>query len=68
MLSGFVENVAIVILTIVCLIASGWIFLLFLQVLLKIKTGRREEEGLMELWQTVITQTDDGQNQDDTSQ
>jgi ammonia channel protein AmtB len=68
MLGEIIENVVIVVLTIICMIAGAWIFLLFLQLLLKIKTGRREEEGLMDLWQTVITPTEDVKNKDNTSQ
>lgn len=68
MLNEIIENVVIVILTIICMIAGAWLFLLFLQLLLKMKTGRREEDGLMDLWQTVITPTEEGKDKENTDQ
>ena len=61
-----VENLLVMILTVVVLIAGVWVFLLILQMLLKFKTGHREDEGLTDLWQTVITKPEQNENDADS--
>ena len=44
------ENILIMILTIVVLVAGGYLILVLLGWLVKIKHGGREEQGLTDLW------------------
>ncbi len=44
------ENIAIVLLTIIALLASGYLALVLLNWGLKLKSGGREEDGLFDLW------------------
>lgn len=46
----FMENILIMVLTIVILVAGGYLLLLILGWLLKIKSGGRETQGLTDLW------------------
>lgn len=66
MLTGILENLLVMVLTIVVMIAGAWLFLLFLQFIIKLKTGRREEDGLFDLWQSVITKPENAQNNGDS--
>jgi hypothetical protein len=45
-----IENIIIMILTIVVLVGGGYLVLVLLNWGLKLKGGTREEEGLVELW------------------
>ena len=44
------ENLLIMVLTIVVLVVGGYALLLILEWGLKLKSGRREQEGLTSLW------------------
>ena len=44
------ENILIMILTIIVLLGCGYVLLVVLGWGLKIKSGRREEDGLTQLW------------------
>jgi hypothetical protein len=50
------ENILIMILTIVILMTGAYLFLLLLGWGLKLKSGNREQEGLMDLW--IANQTE----------
>jgi hypothetical protein len=49
-MSVILENMLIMILTIVVLLGGGYFLLAILEWGLKIKSGRREQEGLTRLW------------------
>ncbi|MDA8141513.1 MAG: hypothetical protein M0036_22955 [Desulfobacteraceae bacterium] len=69
-ISDILENLGIMVLTIVALIGGGWLVLWLLQLGLKLKSGTREEEGLVDLWQQVMVKPapekkgDDQKNKD----
>ncbi len=65
MLGGIIENLLVMFATIIVMVVGGWLFLLFLQLLLRLKAGRREEEGLADLWQTIVIKPDNAENSDD---
>jgi hypothetical protein len=47
---GILEDVAVIVLTLVILVVALYLVLLALQWGLRLKLGSREEEGLAELW------------------
>lgn len=49
-MAAFLENILIMILTIVVLLGGGYLVLVILGWGLKIKSGSREQEGLTQLW------------------
>jgi Na+/H+ antiporter NhaC len=49
-MAAFLENILIMILTIVVLLGVGYLVLVILGWGLKIKSGSREQEGLTQLW------------------
>ena len=63
----FLENLLIMVLTIVVLLGGAYVLLLVLGWWLRVKSGGREQQGLTDLW--IASQTDKTQNstQDQTS-
>lgn len=53
-LINILENIGIMVLTIVLLLGGGWLLLLILHWGLKIKTGSREQDGLVDLWESAM--------------
>lgn len=53
-LAGIFENLLVMILSILVLIAGGYFFLLIVHYGLKIRSRGREEEGLAILWQDNV--------------
>lgn len=49
-MSALIENIMIMLLTIVVLVGGGFLLLVLLNWGLKLKSGNREEQGLIELW------------------
>jgi hypothetical protein len=49
-MAAVLENILIMILTIAVLLGGGYLLLVILGWGLKIKSGRREQEGLTQLW------------------
>jgi len=47
---AILENILIMIITIVALLGGGYLVLAILEWGLKVKSGRREQEGLTDLW------------------
>jgi hypothetical protein len=47
---AIIENVMIMLLTIVVLLAGGYLLLLLIGLGLKLKSGDREKQGLTDLW------------------
>ena len=45
-----IENILVMILTIVVLLAGGYLLLVILHWGLRVKSGRKEQEGLTDLW------------------
>lgn len=56
-MAAFIENIVIMILTIVVLLGCGYLLLVIVGWGLEIKSGRREQEGLTELWIASQTKT-----------
>ena len=52
--AGILENLLVMVLTIVVLAGGFYLLLLVLNVWLKMKTGSREEEGLSDLWVAAV--------------
>ena len=58
------ENILIMVFTIVVLVAGGYLMLLLLGWLIKLKHGGREERGLTDLW--IANHPDTRKNTSDT--
>jgi hypothetical protein len=56
-IADILENILIMVLTIVALLGGFYLLLLLLSVWLKIKTGSREKEGLSNLWVATMKET-----------
>lgn len=54
-MAAFLENILIMILTIAVFLGGGYLVLAVLGWGLKIKSGRREEEGLTRIWASSQT-------------
>ena len=67
-MGAFFENILIMILTIVVLLGGGYLLLAVLELGLKIKTGRREQEGLTDLWIASQTKKTEPETPDEKSQ
>jgi hypothetical protein len=51
------KNIGIMVVTIVGLAACGWLSLWLLHWGLKLKSGSREEQGLVHLWEEAMTRS-----------
>jgi hypothetical protein len=49
-MAGILENILIMVLTVVCLLGGGYLALVLLGWVMKLKSGHREQEGLTDLW------------------
>jgi hypothetical protein len=63
-MSVVLENILIMILTIVVLLVGGYLVLAILGWGLKIKSGHREQEGLTRLWASSQTDKPEPESQD----
>ncbi len=61
-MGDILENILIMVLTIVVLVGGGYLALLVLGWGLKIKTGGREQEGLTNLWVEAKKEESSDQN------
>ncbi len=61
---AIVENIAIVLLTIIALLACGYLALVLLNWGLKLKSGGREEDGLLGLWTEALKKSKFAENSD----
>ncbi len=52
--TSIIENMMVMVLTLVVLAAGFYLLLLVLNLWLKIKTGTREKEGLANLWASTM--------------
>ena len=52
-----IENILVMILTVVVLLGGGYLLLLILHWGLRVKSGRKEQEGLTDLWIAAQTQS-----------
>jgi hypothetical protein len=57
-MAGILENVLIMILTVLVLLGGGYLVLVVLGWALKLKSGHREQEGLTDLLSTLKHQQD----------
>lgn len=67
-LINILENIGIMVLTIVLLLGGGWLLLLILHWGLKIKTGSREQDGLMDLWESAMARKPPADEEESQSQ
>jgi len=67
-MSAFLENILIMILTILVLLGGGYLLLVILDWGLEIKSGRREQEGLTDLWIASQAESPDPEPPDEESQ
>jgi len=65
LIRNVLENLSIMVLSVVALIACGWLLLLMLEVLIRLKAGTRERDGLTRLWETALTKKDKPSDQDE---
>ncbi len=56
-MTSIIENVLVMVLTIVTLVGGFYLLLLVLNAWLKIKSGSREHEGLSNLWASAMKET-----------
>jgi hypothetical protein len=64
-MTAVLENLLIMILTIVVLLGGGYLALILLDWGLKIKSGRREQEGLTRLWASNQVHKPNPESQDE---
>lgn len=64
-MAAVLENLLIMILTIVFLLGGGYLVLIILDWGLKIKSGRREQEGLTRLWASSQVRKSNPESQDE---
>ena len=57
-----IENVLIMIMTIVVLVGGAYLLLMLLDWWLKLKSGNREQDGLTSMWASTIKQPPDQQD------
>lgn len=67
-ISRIAENLAVMILTIVFLLAAFYVVLLLLHWGLKLKTGKGEAEGLADLWQEALPGASSSEDNDQPKQ
>lgn len=65
-LMRIIEGLSIMVLTIVVLLVSFYLVLLALDRGLKWKSGRREDEGLADLWQSTVIRPPDADDEKDS--
>ena len=67
-MSAILENILIMILTIVVLLGGGYLILAILGWGLRVKSGRREQEGLTDLWIASQVKSQEPEKPDEKSQ
>lgn len=62
-----IKNMALTLLTIAALVGFAWLMLLALHWGLKLKSGSREQDGLVDLWQEAMTKRPPNENKDESA-
>lgn len=67
-LGNMLENILVMVLTIVVFAGGIYLLLLLLHAWLRFKSGRRESEGLTNMWQESQVQSHSQKKEDDPAQ